>query len=368
LIAYILIFYDKTYSVNGNLWINHLTTIGLQSGIADPQSSKLIKVLSSFAFYLDMSIPGLPLFIFLRIQKSHSSDIGLISKIYFVGLFYIFIFTANGSAQMYFYLASMCITSIGLAQFIDIFKNQLTKQTTVLILFSGAIVSYFSKSLFESSHPSIIKILGISLPWMVAILIYVISSVRRRLRYFLQCATPAVCSILLLIAVSISYRLIYQYESTSADLHSHGLALEIEPIDGSADQKEVFDWLRKNTPHNDIVATNRFCISYTTACNSKWMLMTAVSQRRAYIEGGYWDWATRNRIPSTIQQSKIDASVGVAASPNISNWAVLASSDVAWFVVDHVSSPPLKTWEPFATVIIANQSMTLLRVDKVIDQ
>ena len=151
---------------------------------------------------------------------------------------------------------------------------------------------------------------------------------------------------------------------TITDLRSPEISLEIEPINGSANQNEIFDWLRVNTPLTDIVATNRFCISYITACNSKWMLMTAVSQRRSYIEGGYWDWETRNRIPSIIQQSKIDASVGFAASPNISNWTTLVSAGVSWFVVDHAASLPLQNWEPFATMIITNESMTLLRINR----
>ena len=364
LLTYLLVFYDTAHSVNGNLWLNQLRTVGVQSGIADPQSSSSTKIFSSIAFYLDMSIPGLPLFILLRIRKPHFSDIGLISILYFVGLFYIFILTANGSAQMYFFLASMCIVPIGLAQFFDLFNFQLAKQSTILIAFIGVVISYFSKTLFESGHSSSSKILGIALPWFSATALYVIVSVRHRVGYTLKYATPFMCSVLLMVAVAISYRLIYQYDLTIADLHSDEIAIEIEPINGSTDQNEIFDWLRMNTPIDDIVATNRFCVSYATSCNSKWMLMTAVSQRRSYIEGGYWDWATRNRIPPISQQTKIDNSFEFAVSPNISNWTALTSSDVSWFVVDHVASSPLSTWEPFATVVMTNHSMTLLRVNQ----
>lgn len=364
LLTYLLVFYDTAHSVNGNLWLNQLRTVGVQSGIADPQSSSSTKIFSSIAFYLDMSIPGLPLFILLRIRKSHFSEIGLISILYFVGLFYISILTANGSAQMYFFLASMCIVPIGLAQFFDLFNFQSAKQSTILIAFIGVVISYFSKTLFESGHSSFSKIFGIALPWFSATALYVIVSVRHRVGYTLKYATPFMCSVLLMVAVAISYRLIYQYDLTIADLHSDESAIEIEPINGSTDQNDIFDWLRMNTPIDDIVATNRFCVSYVTSCNSKWMLMTAVSQRRSYIEGGYWDWETRNRIPSIIQQVKIDASVGFAASPNISNWTTLVSAGVSWFVVDHAASLPLQNWEPFATMIITNESMTLLRINR----
>jgi len=364
LITYLFVFYDTAHSLNGILWLNQLRTVGVQSGIADPGSSSITKALSSFAFYLDMSIPGLPLFIFLLIRKSRFSDHVLIPIIYFVGLFYISIFTANGSAQMYFFLASMCITSLGLAKFIDDYKSQLFNQSTIFIVLLGAVISYLSKTLFDSAHSSMVKLLGISLPWFFAVLLFIVASVRHRIGHALQNATPFVFSTLLLISVSISYRLIFQTTMTITDLRSPEISLEMEPINGSANQNEIFDWLRVNTPLTDIVATNRFCISYITACNSKWMLMTAVSQRRSYIEGGYWDWETRNRIPSIIQQSKIDASVGFAASPNISNWTTLVSAGVSWFVVDHAASLPLQNWEPFATMIITNESMTLLRINR----
>ena len=94
------------------------------------------------------------------------------------------------------------------------------------------------------------------------------------------------------------------------------------------------------------------------------MLLTAISHRRAYIEGGYFDWLTRNRIPSVTQQSKFDSCISFAVSPNFENWSSLAASNVSWFVVDHVASPPLETWEPFATIVMTNSSMTLLKVNQ----
>ena len=170
--------------------------------------------------------------------------------------------------------------------------------------------------------------------------------------------------IILIISVCSSYRLIYQYRITVRQISQIQVDQTNDSMSGSTDQLVIFDWLRTNTADLDIVATNRFCISYDSNCNSKWMLLSAISHRRAYIEGGYFDWLTRNRIPSVIQQSKIDSCISFAVSPNFENWSSLAAFNVSWFIVDHVASPPLQTWEPFATIVMTNPSMTLLKVNR----
>ena len=221
-----------------------------------------------------------------------------------------------------------------------------------------------SSAISNLTNSAIVKIGAISFPWLIAII----------LRYFLvflsrgqsgkKRIAPTLASIILFISVCSSYRLIYQYRITVRQINQIQVDPTNDSMSGSTDQLVIFDWLRTNTADLDIVATNRFCISYDSNCNSKWMLLSAISHRRAYIEGGYFDWLTRNRIPSVIQQSKIDSCISFAVSPNFENWSSLAASNVSWFIVDHVASPPLQTWEPFATIVMTNPSMTLLKVNQ----
>jgi hypothetical protein len=128
---------------------------------------------------------------------------------------------------------------------------------------------------------------------------------------------------------------------------------------GSEDHLEILDWIRANTADTEVVATNRFCIPGSSPCNSKWQLVSAVSHRRMFIEGGYWfgeptDMATKK---------KVDSCIRFAANPTFVDWSFLVANGVNYFFVDHAVNPRLPDWQPYATEIVSNKSVTLLRLN-----
>lgn len=117
--------------------------------------------------------------------------------------------------------------------------------------------------------------------------------------------------------------------------------------------------MRMNTDETDVVATNRFCIPDVSPCISKWQLVSAVSHRRMFIEGGYWIGASADMAT----KRKVDACIRFAADPTFVDWSFLIANGVDYFFVDHAVSPHLPDWKPYATEILSNKSVTLLRLN-----
>lgn len=113
------------------------------------------------------------------------------------------------------------------------------------------------------------------------------------------------------------------------------------------------------TDATDVLATNRFCIPDVSPCISKWQLVSAVSHRRMFIEGGYWIGASADMAT----KRKVDACIRFAANPTFADWSFLIANGVDYFFVDHAVSPHLPDWKPYATEILSNKSVTLLRLN-----
>ena len=370
LVSYMFFYFDDSGRAVQQLWIK-IGASGPASGISFSQDNALFNGLSSGFLFLDLLMPNLVIFLLIKINNPEEKESYFFLGMLSTGFLASFLLNASGGSQLYFYLAASCITPIIVALYLEKANWHFAESSNIWIICTGFISAMISSTAWSSSaaisnltNSAIVKIGAISFPWLIAII----------LRYFLvflskgqsgkKRIAPTLASIILIISVCSSYRLIYQYRITVRQISQIQVDQTNDSMSGSTDQLVIFDWLRTNTADLDIVATNRFCISYDSNCNSKWMLLSAISHRRAYIEGGYFDWLTRNRIPSVIQQSKIDSCMSFAVSPNFENWSSLAASNVSWFIVDHVASPPLQTWEPFATIVMTNPSMTLLKVNQ----
>ena len=370
LISFVLFYFDNSGNASKQLWIQ-IGASGPASGISFPKNNALLNGLSTGFLFLDLLIPSFTIFHLLRTRKPQEMEVYLFLGILTTGVLASFFLSGSGGSQLYFYLAASCINPILVAVYLEKVNWSFPYMGNIWIVCAGFFTATFSSVAWSSSATmsdqtisTFIRCLLISFPWVIAIILQFILKFRDNKQLGKKRIGPALASILLLLSTCSSYRLIYQYRNTVNQIKHKEIDPTNESMSGSKDQLAIFDWLRKNSSELDILATNRFCTSYDSNCNSKWMLMTAVSHRRAYIEGGYFDWSTRNRIPSLIQQKKIDNCVQFATSPNIQNWSSLIASNVSWFIVDHMASPPLQTWEPFATVVMTNPSITLLRVNQ----
>ena len=370
LISYLFFYFDNSGRAVQQLWIK-IGASGPASGILFSQDNALSNGLSSGFLFLDLLMPNLVIFLLIKSKKPEEKESYFFLGILVTGFSASFLLNGSGGSQLYFYLAASCITPIIVALYLEKANWHFADSSNIWIICAGFISAMISSTAWSSSsaisnltNSAIVKIGAISLPWLIAIILRNFFVILNKGQSGKKRIGPTLASIILIISVCSSYRLIYQYRISVKQIHQIQVGQTNDSMSGSTDQLAIFNWLRTNTSELDIVATNRFCISYDSNCNSKWMLLTAISHRRAFIEGGYFDWLTRNRIPSVTQQSKFDSCISFAVSPNFENWSSLAASNVSWFVVDHVASLPLETWEPFATIVMKNSSMTLLKVNQ----
>jgi hypothetical protein len=139
---------------------------------------------------------------------------------------------------------------------------------------------------------------------------------------------------------------------------------------GDADQVAALKWIRTNTPHDDIVATNRRCLT-KTFCGPpfKWMLVSGLAQRQILIEG------TTTGLPDKTAwvEEEISLSVNFASNPTQQMADRLYELGVRWHYVElnYIETPsgwePLelaqqRTWEPWADVVYRNSTVVVLKL------
>lgn len=139
---------------------------------------------------------------------------------------------------------------------------------------------------------------------------------------------------------------------------------------GDADQVAALKWIRTNTPHDDIVATNRRCLT-KTFCGPpfKWMLVSGLAQRQILIEG------TTTGLPDKTAwvEEEISLSVNFASNPTQQMADRLYELGVRWHYVElnYIETPsgwePLelaqqRTWEPWADVVYRNNTVVVLKL------
>jgi hypothetical protein len=130
----------------------------------------------------------------------------------------------------------------------------------------------------------------------------------------------------------------------------------------SQDRRDAYAWLRNNTPHNAIVATDMICGTEwmgffrchdsTGAAKNSPLALAALAERRVLIEGDAWAhvgllFVGRERVPRasprgpnwTVQptvpvwlKDRIVASQEFGATKSPASWQALRSSGATWFV------------------------------------
>jgi len=139
-------------------------------------------------------------------------------------------------------------------------------------------------------------------------------------------------------------------------------------ITGSTDQIAALKWLREETPINDVVATNRFCLSPTHCSNYKWSLVSAMGQRQMLIDSPS-EFGTSNLWV----RQRIDYSQQFVITPSAEYAATLWDLGVRWQYIDldFIDIPsgwePLevaqkRSWEPWAEAVFKNDTVAILRI------
>ncbi len=160
----------------------------------------------------------------------------------------------------------------------------------------------------------------------------------------------------------------YSFTKYAATGIPNPLMTKTNYITGSTDQIVALKWLREETPINDVVATNRFCLSPTHCTNYKWSLVSAMGQRRMLIEAS----AEFNTSGLWVGE-RLDYSQQFVVTPSAEYAATLWNLGVRWQYIDldFIALPsgwePLevaqkRTWEPWAETVLKNDTVAILRI------
>ena len=131
---------------------------------------------------------------------------------------------------------------------------------------------------------------------------------------------------------------------------------------------EALAWLRGNSAKLDIVATNRYLCPDSGSCpfDDSSMLISALSQRRVFIEGPrfvvggrpYPDWVTR----------RVEESLAFVINPTSGTLDQLMVSDVDWFYLDKtgpgVSSTTIAEMRSLALAPFENERVIIFKLSQ----
>jgi hypothetical protein len=309
-------------------------------------------------------------------RKENSAAFTFLAASTLAGLFGVVAFNHDGGSQLYFWLASMTTAPILVVKLLELgftrFGTSISKQKYFLVVFFGLLTAllvevFWNGSIFGSVTQRQLSVGRIGLiavsSAMSVVVAFLISRVWKIQTKFRKKTMVVIwMSFALMCSSSIGYGAIHRAERTNA------LAKRVESdtsnpdlITGSDAHIEALHWLRENSQLNDVVAVNRYCIPGIDSCVSKWALVTALSHRRALIEGGYFD-ATR---PPDSVKDKIRYSIDFAEQPNTNNHKWLLEQNVTWVVVDHsTQASGLRNWEPFGVNAFTNELVTIVRLNK----
>jgi len=160
----------------------------------------------------------------------------------------------------------------------------------------------------------------------------------------------------------------YSFTKYAATGKPDPLMTKTNYITGSADQIAALNWLREETPSDDIVATNRFCLSLTSCATPKWSLVSAMGHRRMLIEAPMHFSTSGPWVGE-----RLDYSQQFVVTPSVEHAATLWNLGVRWQYIDldFIGLPsgwePLevaqkRSWEPWAETVFKNDTVAILRI------
>jgi hypothetical protein len=144
---------------------------------------------------------------------------------------------------------------------------------------------------------------------------------------------------------------------------------------GSPDQKDSLNWIARNVPKDEIIATNRRCLSTTFCGPPKWMLVSALAKHQILIEGN------KTGFPDSTPwlDERIILSERFIASPNQKDLLRLLQLGVTYHYVElgyvnkdyqgtlgfrDIAELNNMSWMPYAEVVHRNSTTLVLRLLK----
>jgi hypothetical protein len=138
------------------------------------------------------------------------------------------------------------------------------------------------------------------------------------------------------------------------------------PYSISVGTSEISNYLRNNSNKNDLVATNRHCagINELQDCTARQFALTALSERRVFIEG--WSYTTCP-LPEAIsnrywKESDWKLNQDFFNDPK-SNWDRFKKTGVKWLVVDE-SRLSKKDYSSIASLVLRSNVVSLWEINE----
>jgi hypothetical protein len=142
---------------------------------------------------------------------------------------------------------------------------------------------------------------------------------------------------------------------------------------GSPDQTDSLKWIASNVPKDDIIATNRRCLSTTFCGPPKWMLVSALAKHQILIEGN------KTGFPDSTPwlDERIILSERFIAAPNEKDLQRLLQLGVTYHYVElsyvnkdyegtlgfrDLADANKMNWMPYAEVVHRNSTTLVLRL------
>jgi hypothetical protein len=144
---------------------------------------------------------------------------------------------------------------------------------------------------------------------------------------------------------------------------------------GSTEVNLASDWLRDRSNPDDVLATNKFCISKAavTCIDPKYFGVSSTTQRQMLIEGPYYvvsgphfssqpNVSDETKYPGWVKE-RLDLSRGFADKPNAEIKAKLREYGVDWFYLFKENTTN-RNWEPYGTVMYENTEVAIIKLNE----
>jgi hypothetical protein len=134
-----------------------------------------------------------------------------------------------------------------------------------------------------------------------------------------------------------------------------------EAFTGTTEHQECLKFVRNETPTDSIVASNWFRIPHPSL-QEKYFLVTAWTQRRAYIDGPNFVSNPRTKII----EERVATSYEFAKAATEIAFNILQQANVSFFIV-YKKQTTITSWEPYATPIFERSSCLVLQLRPLVE-
>ena len=267
----------------------------------------------------------------------------------------------EGSDQYRFLKPILILGPVSLALAFDeminvakVMRGALLAACVILSVWLGRQVDILGKAFgdFEAMKPRVeLSVLLIAIPLVVFISVFLAGKVKR---------FEALRSVRL-VGIFGTFSLLV---SMTAQLHlgpgqySYATSL-IGPSISNQKRIECLDFVRSATSRDSVVASYMWRFG-ADSMTEKWFLVSAVTQRRAFVDGPIY---VENPQSDWIKLRQDITTRFVEVAPNYADRAVMLKAGVEYFVVD-TRWTRRQSWQPYAERVYSNSDCIVLRLTK----